>query len=320
MIKTLQRTAVKPLVLLLLVLLGAGLVACSGSDDDEDGGAAGGAAAGSSQSSESTDEETRKAEEALADEERAAQDALDQAKADLAAAIAAIDPCDPDVEQMTDILDPLTTMQQMGEAGEAATSAAMASQARLIQSIARAQAGGSIPGLDPTTLTNLADAAGLDPSAEDWMSDPECAHTWRIEVDWDQSFGAGGVGVGVGYSGSADFSASPGDGFASARGPLDFETALSLPNCQVALLDKSTEGFSVAGAYRNDRLTGEAKIGDASYNLRLQCGDAPPIYTPGSISELTMPFDLPDEDGATQTITFPGMGEVTFTLRDLGGE
>ena len=316
MTKTLQRAATTSLVLILLVLLGAGLVACSGSDEDDDGG---GAAAGSGQSSDSTDEETRKAEEALANEEQAAQDALDQAKADLDAAIAAIDPCDPDVEQMKDILEPLATMQQMVEA-DAATSAAMASQARLIQSIARAQAGGSIPGLDPTTLTSLAHAAGLDPTAEDWMSDPECAHAWRIEIDWDQSFGAGAVGVGVGYSGSADFSASPGDGFASARGPLDFETALSLPNCQVALLDKSTEGFSVAGTCRNDRLTGEAKIGDASYNLRLQCGDAPPIYAPGSISELTMPFELADEDGATQTITFPGMGEVTFTLRDLGGE
>ncbi|MCB9491264.1 MAG: hypothetical protein H6674_04245 [Dehalococcoidia bacterium] len=317
MLKTLHRAAAMPLALLVLVALCAGLLACSGSDESDEEGAAVG---GSSQSSESTDDETRKAEEALADEERAAQDALDQAKADLDAAIAAVDPCDPDVEQMTDILEPLATMQQMGEAGDAATNAAMASQARLIQSIARAQAGGSIPGLDPTTLTNLADAAGLDPTAEDWMSDPECAHAWRIEIDWDQSFGAGGVGVGVGYSGSADFSASPGDGFASGAGPLDFETALALPNCQVAMLDKSTEGFRVTGTYRNDRIAGEARIGDASYNLRLQCGDAPPIYVPGSISELTMPFDLPDEDGATQTITFPGMGEVTFTLRDLGGE
>ena len=99
---------------------------------------------------------------------------------------------------------------------------------------------------------------------------------------------------------------------------MTLHPAITIPTCSVDFLDVKTEGLSVAGGLREDVLEGTASIGDSSYNVKFQCPGTDPIYVPGGISALEMPFRLPAEDGASQVIQFPGMGQVTFTLHQIG--
>lgn len=310
MTSTMFRRAPRALALFLAVCVLA-LAACSGADDEDD--SAGGVGVGGSGDGAPTQEEIDQAEDALAAEEQAVQDQLEQAQQALADALASLDPCDPDVDQMTAILEPLGVIQQIA-GGDGVTSGALTAQARLVQSIGRAQAGGSVPGLTPAQLTAMALAAGLDPTEPNWMDDPECASSWRISMEWDQSVGL----VEVGYSGHTEFTASEGDGFASARGPMTLDPAISVPTCSFAFLDVKTEGLSVVGTLRDDVIEGIASIGDSSYNVKFECPGTEPIYVPGGISALEMPFTLAAADGASQVIQFPGMGQVTFTLHQVG--
>ena len=293
-----SRWAAVPLLILTLVL-----GACSGGGDDAGGG------------SEASDG-AKAAEEALADQEREAAEVLDQAKSDLDAAVQGLQACNPDVEQLRRVAQPLGVLQQFGADTDAITNNALTSQARVIQSIARAQAAGTIEGIPSETLVALARAAGLDPLADGWMSDPLCAVGWRIEMDWSQSFGAGGFAIGIDFSGHADFGASPGDAFQSNRGPMEIGLGLAMTGCTGTLLNSNTEGLSVAGKYENSTISGTATLGKSSYLLRMVCGDGTPLDIPSELSEFIMPFTLAAQDGATQTIPFPTMqGDVTFTLR-----
>ena len=214
------------------------------------------------------DGDSNAAEDAQRDGEAEVNAAADRAVEDLAAAIAAIDPCKPDPAQVKNVMDPLAVLQGAGQEDRVSESAALEALQRTVKAIARDFSNGGQAGETGQSITDLARTVGLDPEVNDWMTDLECPHTWKVSVLLRMNSGAtpGPVAISsITYSGSATLQGAA--TALSGAGSLATSVAVAnpVPGCS---FDITTGGAEL-------QVTGMFKEANQTFDLELTFGEFP---------------------------------------------
>lgn len=217
---------------------------------------------------EGGDGDSNAAEDAQREGEAEVNAAADRAVEDLAAAIAAIDPCKPDPVQVKNVMDPLAVLQGAGQEDRVSESAALEALQRAVKAIARDFNNGGQAGETGQSITDLARTVGLDPEANDWMTDLECPHTWKVSVLLNMNSGAapGPVAISsITYSGSATLQGAS----TALRGAGSLATSVAVgdpvPGCSFDITTGGAE-LQVAGTFQE---------ADQTFDLELTFGEFP---------------------------------------------
>lgn len=223
----------------------------------------------------SGDGDSNAAEDAQRDGEAEVNAAADRAVEDLAAAIAAIDPCKPDPAQVKNVMDPLVVLQGAGQEDRVSEAGALEALQRTVKAIARDYASGGQAGETGKSITDLARTVGLDPQANDWMTDLECPHTWKVSVLLEISGGAvpGPVVLSrITYSGSATLQGA--SSALSGSGPLATSVAVGdpVPGCSFNITTGGAE-LQVAGTFQEASQTFDLELtfGEFPMNTSMTC-------------------------------------------------